>query len=177
MSEEREILPGTNFEKTESNPQAPISQMAKLRLREAGCLAHANGARGADFPAGPSQPNLEPLWGGGSCAPIPSQLGWRMRLRRSSELSLEEPGSRGGARGAWEDKRVRGKERGRRGKKKLLQPVSRSRGNKHSFLASWALSLLIPPPLSPPPGADSGVNFISTLGRRPRSQARGSGCD
>lgn len=118
-----------HFEKAESNPQAPISQMAKLRLREAGCLAHSQGASGAGF----FRPLLAQLWslcGVGSCVhSLWAGRGWRM---------CSESG--GGARGAGVGPR------GRRDHSGLLLGAQ---GNKHSFLASWALSLLIPPP-SPP---------------------------
>lgn len=39
-----------SLEMTESNPWAPISQMAKLRLREAGRLSHTMWAEGQPFP-------------------------------------------------------------------------------------------------------------------------------
>lgn len=62
-----------------------------------------------------------------------------------SEPALEEPGRAGlELAGVSEEK---GKEGGRWGGQLALASFW---GNKRSFLASWALSLLIPPPLQPP---------------------------
>lgn len=111
MSKVRGMVPGENIKTMESNPWAPISQMAKLRLREAGDLPTPWWWRG--------RLSLRPLpacpWslcgvGGGVWG-----LSWEGRRRwprRCSERPWRSQGSKGEARGGVSGRRGSQREEG-----------------------------------------------------------------
>lgn len=59
----RGMVPWENLEVTESDLQAPISQMAKLRLQELGDLPRVWSSGGQTLPQAPPRLTLRTVWG------------------------------------------------------------------------------------------------------------------
>ena len=99
MSQLRGMVSWENIKTMEPNPWAPISQMAKLRLRGTGDLPTSGWWRGR---LSLSPLLVEPLWAGwrrvGSEPGSPGK-GWRRWPRKSSEQPLAEPREAGWGRG------------------------------------------------------------------------------
>lgn len=99
---------------------------------------------------------------------------WRSQ---GSGVELEGPGRTSeGRRGEREGG---GREKGEGGRGRYCSSQFLGAEREQTLLSRLLGPFPFDPPslVTPPPRADSGVNFISELGRRPWNQARGSGCD
>lgn len=113
-----------------SNPWTPVSRMAKLRQ---GDLVADFVMVGPTLPQAPPSPDLESWWGGVGSAP-------GFPLGRAGKYGS---GGSGVGRGGGQGLELDGASGEGGGEGKSPWPAS-------SLLASWALSLLIPPPRWPP---------------------------